>query len=167
MREIIYRKFIPVSVTNEYADGPSLALVELSARYVKRILKLANAAKTLDVAGIKDFDSPTEFFGSCDFEFPSINPITNDTPLKKCGLHINDDNPIIALYAKRRLAGKLIDDEEAYEEIKTLLTSWDGAIDCERIHIEKDCFYYQGYLKHSDVSWSTDSIMVDSLPGKK
>jgi hypothetical protein len=166
MRKIVFRKFVPVSVANEYADGPSMVYVELSAIEIKRIRRLSKAAITLKVTAIEDYDSPAEFLTG-EFEAPIHNVVTDKTPLKECGLLINDDNPVTAILAKRRMAGDSVNSPETYEELKSLLTPWEGSVECERIHIDKDSFYYRGYIRHSDDSWSTDSISISELPTVK
>lgn len=166
MRKIIYRKFLPVSVNNEYADGPSMALIELDAAEIKRIRRLSKAATTLKVTAIEDYGTPAEFFKG-EFLGPINHVITDKTPLKECGLLINDDNPVTAIFAKRRLAGDSVNSVETYEELKSLLEPYEGSVECERIHIDKGSFYYRGYIRHTDDSWSTDSIMISDLPATK
>jgi hypothetical protein len=164
MRQIIFRKFVPVSVSNDYADGPSVALIELSAVEIKRIRKLAKAAKTLSVTSIEDFNSPSEFFTG---EYENPNAVTDKTSLKECGLLINDDNPVTAILAKRRLAGDSVGSENTIADLKSLLTPWESSSECERICIDKDSLYFQGYIRHTDDRWSTDSISIDYLPETK
>jgi len=168
MREIVYRKFIPVSVANEYADGPSVALIEISAGEVKRFRRLARAVEKLSVTSIEDFNSPAEFFTG-EYENPGTvtDTVTDKTSLKECGLLINDDNPITAILAKRRLAGDSVNSENTIADIKSLLSPWEGTSECERVCIDKDSFYYRGYIRHTDDRWSTDSISIDYLPETK
>jgi len=161
MRKIVFRKFVPVSVNNEYAEGPGIALIELSPVEIKRIRRLSKAVQTLKATVIEDYNSPAEFFTG---EYENPNTVTDKTPLKECGLLINDDNPVTAILAKRRLAGNSVTSPETFDELKGLLESWEGAVECERICVDKDSFHYRGYIRHSDDSWSTDSIMIAELP---
>jgi hypothetical protein len=161
MIKIMFRKLIPVSGNNEYAESPSVALIELSVSEIKRIRRLSKAVQTIKATVIEDYNSPTEFFTG---EYINPNDVTDKTPLKECGLLINDDNEVTAILAKRRLAGDSVTSPETFDELKKLLEPWEGSTECERICVDKDSFHYRGYIRHTDDSWSTDSIMIAELP---
>ena len=43
----LFQKIVPVSVYDEYAEGPSIAVIKLDEALIKRILQLAKAIKKL------------------------------------------------------------------------------------------------------------------------
>jgi len=160
MSDTVFRKLVSVSV-GEDSDGPSVALIELSAVEIRRIRRLAKAAKNLMVTAIEDYGVPTEFFTG---DYTNPNDVTDKTTIEECGLLINDDNEVTATLAKGRLAGASVHSEYTFNCLKSLLESWEHSVDCERMCVDRDSFHYRGYLRNCDVSWSTDSIMISELP---
>jgi hypothetical protein len=166
---IVFRKFVSVSVANEFAEGPDIAYVELTAKDIKRIRRLAKAVKTLKVTYIEEWGSPSELRtedADCPITGVPIE-VDDDTPVKDLPLLINDDNPVTVILAKRRMAGDSVESAETYAELLNIQPEWDGASECEFMKIAEDGFHYRGYIKHTDDSWSTDTIALNELPDTK
>jgi hypothetical protein len=166
---IIFRKFVRVSVANEYAEGPEVAYVELTAKDIKRIRRLAKAIKTLKVTYIEEWGLPTELRKE-DPDCPITEvpfEVTDETPVTELPLLINDENPVTAILAKRRMAGDSVDSKQTYDELLALLPEWDGRSECDFMKISEYGCHYRGYIKHTDDAWSTDSISLDELPETK
>ena len=51
------------------------------------------------------------------------------------------------------------DPENAEETIE-----WQGRVECVCLKVTSDSFQWDGYLKHSNTRWSTDSIQIEDLP---
>jgi hypothetical protein len=169
-----FRKIVPVTVNDEWAEGPALAVIELDEKQIKRIRLLAATVKKLKAYCIQDWDYPSALKNS-DYEDPeTLSDKTDDTVIvtdkttpDEAALLINDDNPFIAIKAKHVLAGNKANGPEAFAELCEKLTDWDGSMECERIKVSNDDFHYIGYIKHSNVSWETDGIPLKDLPRPK
>jgi hypothetical protein len=158
---ITYRNFVSVHINDDNSDGPTTAVINLNKKQIKRIHQLAKAVKDLKVTYIEEWDPPEALMNE---EVVITDTVTDKTPLKECALHINDDNPVTAIYAKRRLAGDSVNSTETFEEIKRTLTEWNGSSECDMIKVSRDDFHYQGIFRHTDVSWETESIPLKDLP---
>jgi hypothetical protein len=161
---IVYRSFVTVHVNDDNSDGPTTAVINLNEKQIKRIHQLAKAVKDLKVTYIEEWDSPETLMNE---EVVITDTVTDKTPLKECALHLNDDNPVTAIHAKRRLAGDSVNSTETFEEIKRTLTEWDGRTECVLIIVSDDDFHYKGYIRHTDVSWETEGIPLKDLPELK
>ena len=167
-----FRKIVTVSVNDEWAEGPALAVIELDEKQIKRIRLLAATVKKLKAYCIKDWDYPSALKNS-DYEDPRESrdtdavKVTDETTPNEAALLINDDNPFIAILAKHRLAGNSVDGPEAFAELCEHLTDWDGSSECDHLKVTDNDFHYSGYIKHTNASWETEGISLKDLPKLK
>lgn len=64
---------LEVSMIDEYADGPEVAVVEIDNDLKERILKLSSVVKASSVYSMTDFDDSPEFFKR---DFTVVAPLT-------------------------------------------------------------------------------------------
>ena len=165
MGPIVYKRIVQTHTAGDLDDTPDYAVIELDRAQVKRIQRLAKAVKSLNVTYIEEFDCSTLLMNG-DAQDPGV--VTDKTTPKKAALLINDENPVTALLAKNILAGHKPTSMETLTDIQTtLLTEWDGRTDCDMLKVSNDDFYYHGYIKHTDLSWSTEGIPLSELPDLK
>lgn len=157
-----FTKIVPVHVNNEYEDGPSYAIINLSAKQIKRILQLSKAVKDLKVTYIEEWDSP-EALVCCETEIKDTGAVTDKTTPKEAVILINDDNAVTALYAKNILAGNKPSSQEAQDNLRSLFKDWDGRSGCDMLKVSANYFHYKGIFRHSDVTWETEGIPLDKL----
>jgi hypothetical protein len=163
---ILYREIVTVHVNNEWTEGPSLAVIELNKKQIKRIRQLASAVKRLKVVYIEDWDSPKALKKS-EYEEPKDNGIetkvTDETTQEEAALLINDENPFVFVLAKHRLAGHSVTSHETLSDLSLTLPNWDGSSECDILQVSGDDFHYHGIIKHTDVTWSTEGIPIKDL----
>jgi len=167
----IFWKIVPVYVNDDNADGPEYAIINLDASQIKRIHKLATAAKKLKIAYIEDWDCSAELMTSeIDFVehiFSEENPwkvVTDKTPLKKLGLLVNHENEIVKILVKQRLAGYSVHSQETLQELRSLMNAYEESVDCQTLQVSNNDLIYKGSLKHTNITYNTDGISLKDLP---
>jgi len=56
------KKILKVRISNEFAEGPEVAVVEIDDHLRSRVWQLASAVKSLNVYAIREFNGYPEFF---------------------------------------------------------------------------------------------------------
>lgn len=53
-------------------------------------------------------------------------------------------------------------DWDGYKGEETV--EWKGRVDVVCLHVTDDSFRWEGYLKHTNIRWSTESVEIKELP---
>jgi len=56
------KKILKIHISNEFAEGPEAAVIEIDDKLQSRIQQLASAAKILNVYSVREFNGSPEFF---------------------------------------------------------------------------------------------------------
>jgi len=56
------KKILKIHISNEFAEGPEAAIIDIDNKLQSRIQQLASAAKILDVYSVREFNGYPEFF---------------------------------------------------------------------------------------------------------
>ncbi len=56
------KKILEIHISNEFVEGPEVAVIEMDDKLQSRIQQLASAAKILDVHSVREFNGYPEFF---------------------------------------------------------------------------------------------------------
>jgi hypothetical protein len=171
MAKKIFWRIVPVYLSDDNVDGPAYAIINLDAAQIKRIRQLAKAVKDLKVTYINEWDSSPEMMNSeldlGGHTFSEENPwkvVTDRTSMKKLGLLVNHENELVRIMVKQRLSGYSVHSQETLQEIRAHMKEYEESLEAQLLEVSSNDFHYSGYLKHTDIRYSTEGIPLKDLP---
>lgn len=170
MAKKIFWRIVPVYLSDDNADGPEYAIINLDAAQIKRIRQLAKAVKDLKVTYISEWDSSPEMMtseldlGGHTFSEDPWKVVTDRTSMKKLGLLVNHEHELVRIMVKQRLAGYSAHSQETLQEIQAHMTEFEQSLEAQLLEISNDDIHYTGYLKHTEIRFNTEGILLKDLP---